>query len=116
MFKCRLHTNNCVHVCVLTGFEVSFGVEHDLRCAVPARGHVLRQHSLVVPRGVRNSGQTKVANLGRTEREREREREREEGLSGLMEDSRVFSNKMRFTIPRINRSGKKLLPLQTQAF
>ena len=37
------------------------GVEHDLRRAVPPRGHVLRQRARVVELGVGDAGEAKVA-------------------------------------------------------
>ena len=48
----------------IDGFGVALGVEHDLRGAVPAGGHVLRQEAGVVVLRVRYTRQTKVADLG----------------------------------------------------
>ena len=55
----------CIHTynITLTGFCVSFGVEHDLRSPVPTRGHILSQQSGMILFRICNPGQTKVTYL-----------------------------------------------------
>ena len=50
---------------VWSGLDTYLGVEHDLRCPVPAGGHVLREEPGVIVVGVGHSSQTKVTDLGR---------------------------------------------------
>lgn len=59
---------NASHGPDVDGLGVAFAVQHDLRRAVPARGHVLRQEPRVVVVRVRDSGQSEITDLQVTRR------------------------------------------------
>ena len=47
----------------LTGFKISFWIEHDLWCSVPASGHVLCENTFMIVSRISNACQSKVTNL-----------------------------------------------------